>query len=175
MEMTVDLAKKIGDKLKVNWNAITPDSLAKGAKVEMEHEDLFPEAGDTLWNWVIACKIAHTHLKERPDYYIKLADMEHSPVMQRKPEEPLVKQEYKKVIEQMVEEVLKEMHYPPKAFDYNKLRDTDGFWSWSVRDAAERAGLVPLPPPFKNVGTVILWLNTAAGAWEEYAKSMGKK
>lgn len=166
MDMTWELAKKIGDKLNVNWNAISPDTLAKGAKVEMEHEDLFPKPGETLENWVLACKIAHTHLKERPDYYIKLADMERSPLT-REPEKPLTKPEYKKVIETMVEEILAEMRYPPKAIDYNNVSNADGFWGWGLKSAAKSAGLREIPPPFKAIGDVILWLNKAAEAWEK--------
>jgi len=175
MELTVDLAKRIGDKLKVNWNAISPDTLAKGAKVEMEHEDLFPDEGDSIRNYTIACKIALAHLKERPDYYIKLADMEKSPVKDKKPEQPIVRQEYKNVIEQLIDEVLNEMHYPPKALDYNKVQDPDGFWNWSLKEAANAAGLYEISPPFKRIADIILWMNMASQAWNEYARTMGRK
>ena len=175
MEMSVELAKKIGDKLKVNWNAFTPDVLAKGAKIEFEHEELFPDSGETIKNWVVACQIALAHLKERPDYYIKLADMEKSPIMARKPDEPIVRQEYKKVVEQMVEEVLNEIHYPPRALDYNKLPDPDGFWGWGIKQASDAAGLREIGAPVKRIADLILWLNMAAQEWERYAKSMGRK
>ncbi len=172
MELTVDLVKRIGNKLKVNWNAITPDTLKKGAEVELEHEDVFPDKdGLTVRNAVM---IALAHLKERPDYYIKLSDMEKSPLVVKKPEQPIVKQEYKNVVEQMVEEIMNEMHYPPKALDYNKVRDPDGFWGWSLKKAADSAGLKDINPPFKHIGDLILWLNVAAQEWERYAKSMGK-
>ena len=168
MKMTVELAKRIGDKLNVNWNAISPDTLAKGAKVELEHEDLFPDQGKmTMRNYVMACKIAIAHLKERPDYYIELADMEKSPIRGKKPEEPIIKQEYKNVIESLVEEVLNEMHYPPKSLDYNKLKNVDGFWGWSIKDASRASGLNEIPLPFKRVADVILWLNMAAQQWEQ--------
>lgn len=175
MELTVELAKRIGDKLHVNWNAISPDTLAKGAKVELEHKDILPDKGElTMRDYVIACKIALAHLKERPDYYIKLADMERSPIKGRKKDEPIIKQEYKNVIEQMVEDIIKEMRYPPKALDYNKLSDADGFWGWSVKDAANSAGLREVGLPFKRVADMIMWLNMAAQSWEEVAKRMEK-
>jgi hypothetical protein len=136
---------------------------------------LFPEPGETVKDWVIACKIALAHLKERPDYYIKLADMEHSPLVVRKPEQPLVRQEYKKVIEQMVEEVLNEIHYPPKAIDYNRLPDPDGFWGWGIKQASDASDLHEIGAPFKRIADLILWLNRAAEQWEKYSKSMGRK
>jgi hypothetical protein len=143
--------------------------------LELEHEDVFPDKGQqTVRNYVIACKIALAHLKERPDYYIKLADMERSPLVVKKPNQPIVKKEYKEVIEGLVEEILAEMRYPPKALDYNKLRDADGFWGWNIKQAADAAGLHEIPGPFKRVADVIMWLNMAAQEWERYAKSMGK-
>jgi len=175
MELTVELARRIGDKLHVNWNALTPETLVTGAKVEMEHAELFPPKNSEIKNYVIACQIALAHLKERPDYYIKLADMERSPLVVRKPEQPIVKQEYKEVIESLVEEIISEMHFPPKASDYNKLPDTDGFWNQSIREAADSAGLHPIPPPFKRVADVIMWLNMAAQDWEHRAKGLGRK
>jgi len=176
MELTVELTKRIGDKLKVNWNAISPDTLKKGAEVELEHEDLFPDQGkQTVRNFVMACKIALAHLKERPDYYIKLADMERSPLVTKKSDEPIVKQEYKNVIEQMIDEVLQETRFPPKALDYNKLKDVDGFWGWSIREAAKVAGLREIGPPVKRIADIIMWLNMAAQEWERYAKSMNRE
>ena len=174
MILTVELARRIGDKLKVNWNAISPDTLAKGANVEMEHMDLFPEKGNTLKNFVIACKIALAHLKERPDYYIQLSDMEKSPLVVRKPEQPIIKQEYKEVVEQLVQEVLAEMRFPPKALDYNNLHNPDGFWGWSIRDAANAGGVREIAAPFKRIADVVMWLNVVAQEWEKTAKRMGR-
>ena len=158
MELTVDIAKKIGDKFGVDWNAITPETLIKGAKVEFEHKDLFPEKGETLKNWAMACKIASDHLKESPKYYEELKKMEKN----------LDETALREVIRKVVRKHLKEIHYPPKSIDYNKLPDTDGFWNWPVKEAAQEAGLRDIGFPFKMIGDVILWLNMAGMYWEHH-------
>lgn len=100
-QLNIDIVKRIGDKLHVNWNAITPDTLLKGAKVELEHEDILPDHGRSWRDIVMVTRIALAHLKERPDYYMKLADMERSAVMPRKNQEPIIKKEYTEIVERI--------------------------------------------------------------------------
>lgn len=63
-------AKKLGDKLKVDWDKVSLAEFRKGMKVEREHKDI--TKGDPMKT----ARIALAHLKELPDYYTKLAKME---------------------------------------------------------------------------------------------------
>ena len=54
--------------------SIDPEELEQGIKVEMEHEDI------VNGNKKVAEKIARDHLKERPDYYTQLKEMEAKPI-----------------------------------------------------------------------------------------------
>ena len=72
--VTPGMAKDIADRLNIKLDGITAANLARGIKVEHgEHKNV---VGGSL---EAAAKIAHAHLKERPDYYQKLEDMEKSP------------------------------------------------------------------------------------------------
>jgi len=63
-------AKDIGDRLGIDWHEIDPEEFRKGLAVELEHRDV--TAGDLMSTG----KIALAHLKELPDYYTRLAEME---------------------------------------------------------------------------------------------------
>lgn len=74
-----DDAKDIGDKLGVDWNEVDLEQLRKGIKVEMEHKDtIYHMYEKDVAVAEGAAKIALDHLKEMPDYYDKLAEMEKS-------------------------------------------------------------------------------------------------
>lgn len=118
VEMNLGLATIIGNKLGLDWNKITAGSLMQGAFVEAEHKDLFPDKEMTVRNWIIACKIASDHLKESPTYYESLKKME----------DTFDENWLRESIRKIVKKHLNEIHFPPKALDYNKLPDTDGFW-----------------------------------------------
>lgn len=66
----MECARKLGDKLGVNWDKIPIAEFKKGMKVEMEHKDI--TKGDPK----MTAKIALAHLKESPDYYSNLEVME---------------------------------------------------------------------------------------------------
>ena len=51
-------------------NVVCPKELLKGLNVELEHIDV------TNGDLVLTSKIALSHLREMPDYYVRLAKME---------------------------------------------------------------------------------------------------
>ena len=65
--------------------------------------------------------------------------------------------------------VEKQAKFPPKAVDFNRLSDTDGFWGADVKDISKAGGVRPLSNP-KKVSEVIFWLNMVAMAWEDQQK-----
>lgn len=72
-----EVAKKIGDELKVDWDKVDLEQLRKGMEVEQEHDDssetdVIPGTA----NLKTIAKIALAHLKELPDYYDRLDKME---------------------------------------------------------------------------------------------------
>ncbi len=64
------IAKKVGDRLGINWSKVSLSQFAKGMNVEKEHRNI------TKGNLVMTGRIALVHLKELPDYYTRLARME---------------------------------------------------------------------------------------------------
>jgi len=73
-QFTVSEAKEIGDQLGVDWKKIDKNEFTRGLSVELEHKDV--TGGDL----VATGKIALAHLKELPDYYTRLAQMEEEPI-----------------------------------------------------------------------------------------------
>jgi hypothetical protein len=70
MKIAQDQARKIGNKLKVDWNKVNIEQLRMGIQAESEHRNV---VGNSMTNWA---KIALAHLKEIPDYYTRLLKME---------------------------------------------------------------------------------------------------
>lgn len=61
----------------------------------------------------------------------------------------------------------KQAKFPPKAMDFNRLQDSDGFWKLTVGDA-ERLNAIRLKVDRKmDMGDLIFFLNMAAIGWEE--------
>ena len=59
----------------------------------------------------------------------------------------------------------KQAKFPPKALDFNRLKDSDGFWDLSVGDA-QRLNAIRLKVDGKtNMGDIIFFLNMAADGW----------
>jgi len=75
LELTDELAKKVGDAVGVDWNTVDLDEFKGGMKDEMEHKDIVdpksPKSNDTE-DWIKYGKIAKVHFKEDPHYYKKL-------------------------------------------------------------------------------------------------------
>lgn len=69
-QITEKDARRIGDFLRVDWNKIPVREFHKGIATEFEHADVIGTDAIT------AGKIALAHLKELPDYYTRLAQME---------------------------------------------------------------------------------------------------
>jgi len=67
------------------------------------------------------------------------------------------------IIKEEIKSILLEKRFPPKAVDFNKVNDQDGFWNLSIDDANKMAGLSWGRQ--KDIGGIILWLNMAASAW----------
>lgn len=79
-EITEEIAKDIGEKLGIDWNAspFDVDQFKRGMIVELEHGLVDPETNVTNDDLELTGKIALAHLKELPDYYDRLAKMEKS-------------------------------------------------------------------------------------------------
>jgi hypothetical protein len=69
-DITATDARRIGDYLGVDWNRVFLDQLQKGIVVELEHGDIIGT------DYIAAAKIALAHLRELPDYYTRLSQME---------------------------------------------------------------------------------------------------
>jgi len=77
MSLTVDIAKKIGDELGVEWNKMTPEQWFDAMKIELEHKDILKNPNNpTNEDFKTIGKIVFAHLKESYDYYDKLKKME---------------------------------------------------------------------------------------------------
>lgn len=70
-------AKKIGDKIGVDWSKIPLKEFHQGLHVELEHGSRYGQPTNvTSDDPAITGRIAHAHLLEFPDYYTRLAKME---------------------------------------------------------------------------------------------------
>lgn len=69
---TAEDARRAGERLGVEWGRFSPEALARGMNVELEHQDV--TGGDPLKT----ARVAVAHLRERPDYYERLAQAEGS-------------------------------------------------------------------------------------------------
>ncbi len=73
---TAEEAKRIGEKLGVNWSKFDIEQYRMGLEVELEHGLNDPETNVTDDDKLMTGKIALAHLKEYPDYYTRLRIME---------------------------------------------------------------------------------------------------
>jgi hypothetical protein len=69
-------AKKIGDALKIKWDKFDIEQFRRGMDVELEHGLKDPQTNVTNDDPLTTGKITLAHLKEFPDYYIRLSQME---------------------------------------------------------------------------------------------------
>jgi hypothetical protein len=69
-------AKQIGDALGIDWVAFDVKEFQAGLEVELEHGSRDVQTNVTDDDVMITGKIALAHLKEFPDYYLRLAIME---------------------------------------------------------------------------------------------------
>ncbi len=75
-QFSLDEAKRIGDSLGLDWDQVDLEQLGMGLLVELEHGTGDPETNVTDDDLSLTGKIALAHLKEFPDYYTRLAEME---------------------------------------------------------------------------------------------------
>ena len=71
----MDVAKKVGDSLAVDWTSIEVEQFRRGLEFEFEHGSRSPETNVTNDDPILTGKIAWAHLKDIPDYYSRLEDM----------------------------------------------------------------------------------------------------
>jgi hypothetical protein len=75
-EFTAEEARRIGEKLGVDWKTVDIGQFRMGLAIELEHGARDPQTNVTNDDEVTTGKIALAHLKEIPDYYTRLAKME---------------------------------------------------------------------------------------------------
>lgn len=75
-QFTTDEARRIGDSIGVNWAQIPIEQFRQGIAVELEHGSHDPQTNVTSDDEITTGKIAWAHLKEFPDYYERLEQME---------------------------------------------------------------------------------------------------
>jgi hypothetical protein len=69
-------AQKIGYTLGIDWDVVNLNEFTIGINVELEHGTRYPETNVTNNDSLLTGKIAWAHLKEFPDYYSRLEQME---------------------------------------------------------------------------------------------------
>ena len=75
-EFTSDEARRIGDQIGIDWSKYELEQFRMGLAVELEHGAHDPETNVTDNDLLLTGKIAWVHLKEIPDYYTRLLEME---------------------------------------------------------------------------------------------------
>jgi hypothetical protein len=75
-QISADQASRTGAQLGVDWKTVDPEQFRRGLEVEMEHGARDPQTNVTDDDMVLTGKIAWAHLKEFPDYYTRLDQME---------------------------------------------------------------------------------------------------
>jgi hypothetical protein len=76
MRLSKTKIKKLADKLGVNLDVVSIDTLKMGVRVEMEHGLVMLKTNVTDDDLMKTLKIALAHLDEFPDYYERLLKME---------------------------------------------------------------------------------------------------
>jgi len=75
-QFSSDEARRIGDSLGLDWGQVDLEQFRMGLQVELEHGTRDPETNVTGDDLSLTAKIALAHLREFPDYYTRLAEME---------------------------------------------------------------------------------------------------
>jgi len=75
-QFSLDEARRIGDSLGLDWGQVELEQFRMGLLVELEHGTRDPETNVTDDDESLTGKIALAHLKEFPDYYTRLAELE---------------------------------------------------------------------------------------------------
>ena len=75
-QFTPEHARRIGDSIGADWTKIPLEQFRLGLAVEMEHGAHDPQTNVTNDDEILTGKIALAHLKEYPDYYDRLVELE---------------------------------------------------------------------------------------------------
>jgi len=73
---TVEEAKRIAEKLGIDWSKFDVEQFRRGMDVELEHGLVDSQTNVTNDDPLMTGKIALAHLNEFPDYYTRLDKME---------------------------------------------------------------------------------------------------
>ena len=73
---TSEEARRVGDDIGVDWSRFDLDQFRLGMDVEFEHGSHDPQTNVTDDDPIVTGKIALAHMKEFPDYYERLEQME---------------------------------------------------------------------------------------------------
>ncbi len=75
-EFTSEEAQSLGEKIGIDFNTYKLEEFRMGLSVELEHGTADPETNVTNDDEEVTAKITWAHLKEIPDYYTRLLNME---------------------------------------------------------------------------------------------------
>lgn len=73
---SLEEARRVGDEIGVDWDRFELEQFRAGMDVEYEHGSHDRQTDVTGDDPVITGKIALAHMKEFPDYYVRLERME---------------------------------------------------------------------------------------------------
>ena len=73
---TLRQARRVGNRIGVDWTIYDLKQFRRGMDVELEHGRRDPQTDVTHDQPILTGKIALVHMKEFPDYYIRLDRME---------------------------------------------------------------------------------------------------
>jgi hypothetical protein len=73
---SLDEAKRIGDRLNIDWKVVDIHEFQMGLNVELEHGSRDAKTNITNSDPLLTGKIALAHLNELPDYYTRLKKIE---------------------------------------------------------------------------------------------------
>jgi hypothetical protein len=73
---SLEEAKRVGDQIGVDWDRFDLEQFRTGMDVEYEHGSHDPQTDVTGDDPLVTGKIALAHMKEFPDYYVRLERME---------------------------------------------------------------------------------------------------
>jgi hypothetical protein len=84
-EFSTEQALAVAEELEIDLEAATfgLEDFRRGMQVELEHGRHDPETNVTDDDPIVTGKIAWAHLKERPDYYELLEELEAAPARTR--------------------------------------------------------------------------------------------
>lgn len=75
-KFTIEDAKRIKTKLDIDFSKIDMNEFLMGLMVELEHGLVSSETNVTNDDEILTAKIAIAHLREFPDYYTRLEELE---------------------------------------------------------------------------------------------------